>query len=129
MPANTPAFQSRIEKSLCTPESLCCLIMIIQGHNDKLYIGITEHAFKTRFNNHSLSANTQKHSAKTTLSKYVWKLKARQVDFSIVRIRAVLSHLFLAKKFCILTADKSELISKCRHENKFSAENLNLFQL
>ena len=40
-------------------------------------------------------------------------------------------YLCLAEKLCILTADKqsllnrrSELISKCRHENKFYAENL-----
>ena len=40
-------------------------------------------------------------------------------------------NLCLAEKFCILTADKqpllnrrSELISKCRHESKFYAENV-----
>ena len=38
---------------------------------------------ETRFNNHNLSFNHEKHSAKTTLSKYVWELKARKVDFSI----------------------------------------------
>ena len=52
-----------------------------QGHDDKTYIGMTEHAFKTRFNNHSLSFNHEKHSAKTTLSKYVWELKARKNRF------------------------------------------------
>ena len=92
---------------------------------------MTEHACKTHFNNHNFSFNHDKHSAKTTLSKYVWELKARKVDFSIkwsVLKRAsaykgsvTQCKLCLAKKFCILTAEKqsllnrrSELISKCR---------------
>ena len=70
-----------------------------------------EHAFKTSFDNHNLSLNHEKRSAKTTLSKYVWELKACKVDFSIKW-----------SAFCILTADKqlsllnrrSELIFKCK---------------
>ena len=72
---------------------------------------------------------------------YVLELKARKVDFfikwsvlkraSAYKGSATQCNLYLAEKFCILTADKqsflnrrSELISKCRHENKFYAENL-----
>ena len=87
-----------------------------QGHDDKIYIGITEHAFKTRFNIHNLSFNRAKHSAKTTLSKYVWELNARKIEFSIkwsvlkrasaYKGNAIQCNLCLAEKFSTLTADK-----------------------
>ena len=99
---------------------------------------MTDHACKTRFNNHNLSFNHEKHSAKTTLLKYVWELKARKVDFfikwsvlkrdSAYKGSATQCNMCLAEKFSILTSGKQSLlnrrlglISKCRHENKFYA--------
>ena len=101
-----------------------------------------EHVFETCFNNHNLSFNHEKQLIATiTLSKYAWELKAGEDDFSKPRSvlkrasaykgSAMQCNLCVAEKFCILTADKqslldrrSELISKCRHENKFYAGNL-----
>ena len=76
----------------------------------------------------------------TCLSKYVWELKDKGTDheikWSILKRAKPYSgkpsrcNLCLAEKLCILTADKSvllnkrsELITKCRHENKFYAAN------
>ena len=36
-----------------------------------IYIGSTEHSFKTRFNNHKISLKYRKHSHSTCLSKYI----------------------------------------------------------
>ena len=76
-----------------------------------------------------------KYRNSTTLSKYVWSLKDSKVGYtmklSIHRRAAAYSNtskkcnLCLAEKFAIIGADKSkslnkrsELVSKCRHENK-----------
>ena len=53
------------------------------GHANKEYIGMTEHAFKTRYNNHQQSFKYKKYSTATALSKYVWQLKESQADYSI----------------------------------------------
>ena len=106
----------------------------------KIYIGSTEHSFKTRFNNHKISLKYRKHSHSTCLSKYIWELKDKGTDheikWSILKRAKPYSgkpsrcNLCLAEKLCILTTDKSvllnkrsELITKCRHENKFYAAN------
>jgi len=49
----------------------------------KVYIGMTEHNFKSRYNNHKLSFKPRKHSQGIVLSKYIWDLKDNNTDFSI----------------------------------------------
>ena len=100
------------------------------------YIGMTEHSFKTRYADHKQSFEKKKYATKTSLSRYLWKLKEAGIKHSIKwsimqRARAYRGgsrqcNLCLAEKLCILNADKrfllnkkSELISVCRHKNKF----------
>ena len=85
--------------------------------------------------NHKISLKYRKHSHSTCLSKYIRELKDKGTDheikWSILKRAKPYSgkpsrcNLCLAEKLCILTADKSvllnkrsELITKCRHENK-----------
>ena len=85
---------------------------------------MTEHSFKTRFNNHKVSFKHRKHLHDSALSKYIWDLKDSDTDFSIkwsivthVRsYRGNLSccYLCLMEKLCILSADKS--INTSQHE-------------
>ena len=49
----------------------------------KTYIGMTEHEFKTRYNNHKLSFRDRKHSHSTVLSKHIWDLKDSNTDYQI----------------------------------------------
>ena len=44
----------------------------------KLYIGMTAHPFKQRYNNHTKSFRDHKYSNKTVLSNYVWGLKTKE---------------------------------------------------
>lgn len=93
---------------------------------------MTGNEFKTRYSNHKASFKHRKLS----LSKYVWELKEKQqeyeINWSILRCANACQSgsetcsLCLAEKLCILYADKrfllnkrSELVSKCRHQNKF----------
>ena len=112
------------------------------NHPDKVYIGLTEKDFKTRWNSHKLSINNAKYKNSTSLSTYVWELIDKfnhtpSLKWSI--IKSVKSYsansqscaLCLQEKFEILNyPDKeallnkrSELIAKCRHMNKFLLAN------
>ena len=107
----------------------------------KSYIGLTEGPFKQRYNNHTLSFRDRKRENSTELSKYVWKLKDEHTSYKIhwtILAKAAAynnktkrCNLCLTEKLHIIRADtstllnkRSELISKCRHENKFLLKNL-----
>ena len=104
---------------------------------------MAETEFKTRFNNHKLSFKHKKYANKTKLSKYIWDLeeskREHKVEWSIVKRAKPYSSgnktcsLCSAEKMAILSANKklllnqrSELLSKCRHENKFYASNVHV---
>ena len=108
--------------------------------NTNTYIGMTENDFKTRYNNYKLSFNDRKHSHDTVLSRYIWELRDNDTNYDIKwriikRANAYKGNpsrcnLCLSEKLCILTArdvsllnKRSELVTKCRHENKFFATN------
>ena len=134
------------KKDLCSLDGACLASGIVYradvtttSADNKIYIGMTEHTFKTRYSNHKLSFNHRKHSHDTVLSKYIWDQKdngtSYEIKWSIIK-RANPYHghpsrcnVCLSEKLCILSADKStlnkrsELITKCRHENKFYAAN------
>ena len=137
------------KKDECPLDGACCehnlvyQAIVTQTTNSvvKIYIGMTEGEFKTRFNNHVLSFNHKKYSTKTALSQYIWELKEKKLKYTInwrILKRATACNsgskycsLCTAEKLCILFADKrfllnkrSELISKCRHDNKFYVNNL-----
>ena len=101
---------------------------------------MTEASFKTRFGNHKLLLNNKNYSSSTALSKHVWDLKNENKQYStewsvIKHAKAYESGskfcpLCLAEKMEILNAPKdstlnkrSELLPKCRYENKFYACN------
>ena len=100
------------------------------------YIGCCETEFKKRYYNHCVSFNNRNKSNATELSKSVWKFKDQGIDpiitWSIIRkappfqCGAKRCNLCLYEKLSILLSDpnsllnkRSELISKCRHKNKY----------
>jgi hypothetical protein len=107
-----------------------------QNYTDTVYKGITEPPFKSRLGNHTKDFNHRKHSKNTSLSKEVWKIKDRGFQPAITW-RIIKQHpsyspsakrclLCLHEKLEILEHDgnnilnkRSELVSKCRHRNKF----------
>ena len=99
-----------------------------------------EHTFKTHFSGHKVLLKNKSHRNDTSLSKYICELKDKETPFTInwsivKRAKAYKGstkrcNICLTKKVCILSAQKSnlsnkrsELISKCRHENKCYAAN------
>jgi len=106
----------------------------------KNYIGLTEGTFKQRYTQHKSTFTHRKLSNSTELSKYIWQLKDSNINFTtkwsiIARARPYNNSskrcdLCLAEKLYIikhsnnnLLNKRSELISKCRHENKFYLKN------
>lgn len=106
----------------------------------KIYIGLTEGTFKQRYNQHTLSLRNKKYANSTELSKHIWTLKDNKIEYTInwsilttaaaYNNKAKRCNLCSAEKFYIIKADnstllnkRSELISKCRHENKYYLSN------
>ena len=110
-------------------------------NNEGSYIGLTERSFKDRLYKHR---NSLRHRAKanaTELSKYVWDLRDRNIEeinieWSILdkaptyRNGSKTCNLCLSEKFHIIFHNKrnllnkrSEILSTCRHINKFLLSN------
>ena len=104
----------------------------------KYYIGIAKGEWKKRHRNHESSFRLDHHKTDTALSKYVWDTKHTEneapiLNWSIIKRAPAYTNiskrclLCLREKLAIATYPneevllnkKSELISKCRHENAF----------
>ena len=109
------------------------------------YIGVTEGTFKQRFAQHKLSFKNKKYSNSTELSKYIWQLKDNKADYRAqwTIITAAQPYKNISKWCDLCTSEKlyiingnnnnplnkrSELISKCRHENKYYLMNNSITQ-
>eukprot|EP00794_Sanderia_malayensis_P007476 gene7476-biopygen6026 len=107
---------------------------------EKNYIGLTEGTFKKRYTQHKQSFRNRRYANSTELSKYIWDLKDKNKDYdiqwTIITSANAYSNitkrcdLCLTEKLYIVNANndsllnkRSELISKCRHENKFYLKN------
>ena len=106
-------------------------------HETKYYLGTAEDTFKTRHNNHKKSFKHRMYEKETELSKYIWKLKDQNIKFTIKwNVEAMAIPYTCGSKHCdrcltekllIAKTDpktrlnkRSEIISKCRHRNKFT---------
>ena len=106
----------------------------------KYYIGMSEPPFKARYNNHNRDFNNERYRFYTELSKYVWMLKDSgknpKVEYKCLkkvfgRARLNFCTLCLTEKLFIMDFEpdellvnkREELISKCRHQNKFLLSN------
>ena len=104
------------------------------------YIGLTENTFKDRLYKHRNSFKYESKANSTELSKHVWQLKNNGntnpiLNWSIVdhssayRNGSKMCNLCLTEKYHVINSPlnlinkRSELISKCRHENKFYLTN------
>ena len=109
---------------------------------NKVYLGTAEGDFKKRFYNHRKSFNNEGSANDTTLSKYIWELKETSNSspasmWSIAKKVPPYSDISRKCLLCFhekleiinyprpeeLLNKRSELISKCRHANKFLLPN------
>ena len=140
----------KADKPNCPLQGECLLSSIVykatvrSERETKQYIGLCETTFKQRLYNHRSAWNAVKKSKKTLsseLPKYVWHLKNKNVPHNItweVAARArpyecsnLRCYLCLTEKMLLAEGDKntllnkrSEIVSKCRHRNKFTLREL-----
>jgi len=107
----------------------------------KHYYGLVEGKFKFRYNQHTHSFKHEENRHETALAKHIWTLKENHQTYSIAW--SIAAHaspykcgtrrcdLCLTEKLTIATADpntmlnsRDELISTCRHRNKFRLKTL-----
>ena len=112
---------------------------VTSDNNTHTYVGLTEGTFKKRYGNHKSAIKNEKQRLSSELSKKIWTLKDENKTFHIswdivkkARPRTPGQKscgLCIAEKLEIvkelrkgnnfLLNKRSELISKCRHINKF----------
>ena len=117
-----------------------CHVKKIELDEGVCYIGLTENTFKERWNQHR---NTFKHENKansTEVSNYVWELKRKGatpiISWEVIdharpyKNGSKFCHLCSMEKYHIITSNRnlltkrSELVSTCRHVNKFLLKNI-----
>ena len=129
----------------CKQESVLykCTVTTI-SEPTKVYLGVTEGEFKDRFYKHQSSFNNKTYANSTSLSKYIWERKEQFNETPALKWEIVKSfpaysnktkscNLCLQEKLAIITYPeqqdllnkRNELISKCRHENKFLLKTFN----
>ena len=103
----------------------------------KKYYGTFKKSFKERYNNHTSTFENKLRQKSTELSNYIWELKENGVNYTIDWLIAMKVHpyicgarkwnLCLREKLVIARANsasllnkRDELVSKCRHMNKFT---------
>ena len=127
----------------CLEKAIIYKATVTTSESSKFYIGATEQTFKKRFPKHKDSFAKRKFSTATSLSKYIWDIKDKGLDYSLkweilkhsyhYRCGSRICDLCLSEKYLILKADpnlclnkNSELMQKCRHTNKFKLNNISL---
>ena len=136
------------QKDTCPLEGHCldkeliyrCILKENTTSDGVNYNGLTENTFKDRFYKHRNSFKYESKANSTELSKHFWEMKRKGIKKPIMHW-SVIDHakpyqngskrcnLCLTEKYHILTSPvnlinkRSELVSKCRHENKFHLVN------
>ena len=120
----------------CLQKSFVYKAQVDSADSKKYYLGTSDDEFKFRYNNHTMSFQNRGYEKKTELSKYIWNLKDKGEDFTFKWSVAAKAFpytcskrcdLCLTEKLLIAKADprtllnkRSEIVSKCRHCNKFT---------
>ena len=142
------------QKEACPIENQCLksdvvyeadIVTIEENSQLKKYIGQCATTFKVRYNNHKSECKIPAKRYATKMSGHVWNLKDKNTKYNIkfkikeqsrsynpVSQRCLLC---LTEKFLIMKAceenpetylnDRSEILCKCRHRNKFLLANFN----
>ena len=110
----------------------------------KVYLGVAEGEFKKQRYNYTQSFRNENYSNMTTLSSYVWKIKKAKkktpkLVWEIIQTAAPYTNITKACSYCLheklailmypnqseVLNKRSELASKCRHENKILLQKFN----
>ena len=114
---------------------------VITNKDNHIHFGASDREFKFRYNNHPNSFRHRHHEQETELSKHFWKLPDKGINFNVkwsvaayastYRRESRKCDLCLTEKYVIARANHknllnkiTELISECRHRNKYILKNI-----
>ena len=124
----------------CLTENIVYKAVVSTEIESHTYYGSSED-FKLRYNNHTKAFRNQHYINDTELSKHIWKLKNTNTPYNITwsiaayasayRIGTRKCDLCITEKYIIARAEqknllnkRTEIISKCRHRNKYLLKNI-----
>ena len=67
----------------CQVKNIVYKATVTTEQNYRIYYGTAEGEFKTRYNNHTNSFRHRKNINETELSKYIWQLNDKNIDFNL----------------------------------------------
>ena len=125
----------------CNVEGIIYQAEVTSQTTKETCIGLCDTSFKLRYRNHTSSFRNERYRNATELSKHVWNLKDRNIQYNIKwrKIKQARSYsnvtkkcnLCLWEKYFILCKpemsslnNRNELISCCRHSRKFLLKNV-----
>jgi hypothetical protein len=138
---NCPRNKTCILDGKCLKSSIVYKAVVTSRNELKVYYGLCETQFKARYNNHTKAIKHIAYRNDSELSKYVWELKEQNKQYEIAwSIEAESSaykcgtrrcSLCLTEKLVIamhknedsLLNRRDEIVSSCRHRNKFYLKN------
>ena len=125
----------------CQTTEMIYVASITSGPTKKEYTGMSAPPFKSRHANHITTTRYEKYSSCTEFSNYIWKLKKSNAQYEVewrIKDRAR-AYSNITKRCSLCTREKyhilntlgspsslnkrSEMVSKCRHENKYLLKN------
>ena len=116
--------------------------VLVPGETSKVYFGSTGRQFKTRHYDYKTSFKYESYWSKTKLAEHIWSLKDKGCNNYSIKW-SIHSHakpyvpgsrhcdLCLSEKLIIINYNgksqllnkRNEIISKCRHQNKYLLSN------
>ena len=106
----------------CLQPAIIYKATVSSDQGEKFYIGATESTFKKRFANHKQSIEKRGKSSETSLSKYVWELKDKNIEHAIkweivkrsapYKCGTRFCELCLCEKYFILKSDPELCLNK-----------------
>ena len=136
------------QKELCPLKGKCqdknviylCNVKTQENEEGSNYIGLTENNFKDRWNQHKHTFKYENKANSIELSKHVWALKKNGIEPTLsweiidhaipYKSGCKTCNLCLTEKYHIITSKlkllnkRSELVSTCRHVNKYLLKNI-----
>ena len=118
----------------CLATDIVYKATVVSNIGKASYIGLASGPFKTRYNNHTKSFRNDRYQKETELSKHIWSLKKKKLNYTInwkilrrsntKKRKSGICNLCIDEKFEILNLKenrlnkRTELISTCRHYYK-----------
>jgi len=135
-----------IKKDLCPMNNNCLVSNIVYqatitsklpNYSEKVYIGLCATTFKKRYANHKKSFTTEKYKNSTALSNEFWRIKELngqpEIAWKVLKTSKPYNPSSKRCKLCEsekyeiasfkgnnILNKRSEVIAKCRHQNKYS---------